>query len=48
MLIGPNKTPIKVGFETSEVELFVKTDDCENCSGEGQYLTYSVEETSDD
>ena len=43
MLIGANKTPIKVAFDTKGTQLFVKTDICQNCSGEGKYMTFSDE-----
>ena len=41
MLIGPNKTPIKVAFDTMGTQLFVKTDICQGCSGDGKYMTFS-------
>ena len=37
LLIGPNKFPIEVAIDLEGKDLFVKTDDCETCSGNHHY-----------
>lgn len=41
LYVGPNEAPVELMLELSTSEMFVKTDECINCTGRGQYDTFS-------